>query len=101
MQCEYAMMRLGPLLAAGGKFRHRGARSGFGRLTPGVGIDLGIEDEHIHVAAAGQYVIEAAVADVIGPTVSADDPNAFLHQEVGDGEQLLGIQGIQAVEFFF
>ena len=92
---------LGAGLAASGKLRHCGARRGFGRLTSGVGVDLGIEHEHVDVASAGQYVIEAAVADVIGPTVSADDPNAFLDQQVGDGQQLLGVHGIQAVQFFF
>ena len=89
---DEAEILLGTGLAAGGKFRYRAARRGFGRLAAGVGIDLGIEHQHVHVAAAGQHVIEAAVADVVGPAVAADDPNALLDQQIGDGEQLLGVR---------
>ena len=31
-----------------------------------------------------QDVVQAAVADVVGPAVAADDPDALLHQVVGD-----------------
>ena len=72
-------------LAAGGELRNCGARSGLRSLTAGVGINLGVEHEDVHVASAGQDVIEAAVADVVGPAVATDDPDALLHQHVGYG----------------
>src|SRR5208282_3019646 len=46
-------------------------------------------------------MIEAAVADVIGPAVSANDPNTLLDQQVSDGKQLLRVRGTYAVQFFF
>ena len=64
-------------LAAGGELGDRAARRGLGRLAAGVGVDLGIEDQHVDVAAAGEHVIEPAVADVVGPAIAADDPDAL------------------------
>jgi len=34
-------------------------------------------------------VIQPAVADVISPSIAAHDPHTFLHQQVGEGAQLL------------
>ena len=59
-------------LAAGGELRHRAARRGFGHLPAGVGINFRVEHEHVHIAAAGQHVVEAAVTDVVSPAVAAD-----------------------------
>ncbi len=39
-------------------------------------------------------MVEAAVADVIGPAVAADDPDAFLDQRVGQAEQVAGLAGV-------
>ena len=75
--------------SACGEFRDRAARSRFRRLAAGVGINLGVEHQHVHVAAARQHVVEAAVADVVSPAVAADDPDALFHQHVGEGEKLL------------
>ena len=53
-------------------------------LAAGVRVDLGVEHEDVDVALAGQHVVEAAVADVVGPSVAADQPHALLHQVVGE-----------------
>ena len=55
-----------------------------GRLAAGVGVDLGVEHQHVDVASAGQHVVQAAEADVVGPAVAADDPDALLRPGVGD-----------------
>ena len=65
-------------LAAGGEFRHRAARGGLGHLPAGVGIDFRVKHQHVDIASAGQHMIQSAVADVIGPAVAADDPDALL-----------------------
>ena len=64
-------------LAAGGELGDRAARGGFGGLAAGVGVDLRIEHQDVDVAAGGDDVIEAAVADVVGPAVAAHDPDAL------------------------
>src|SRR5262249_42069764 len=65
-------------LATDGEFGHRGARRGLGHLAAGVGIDLGVEHEDVDVAPARQRVIESAEADIIRPSVAANDPDALL-----------------------
>ena len=52
----------------------------FGGLAAGVGIDLGVEDEDVDVPVHGHDVVEPAVADVIGPAVAADAPDALLDE---------------------
>ena len=75
-------------LAAGGELGHRAERRGLGHLAAGVRVHLGVEHQHVDVAAGGQDVVQAAVADVVGPAVAADDPDALLHQGVGQAEQV-------------
>ena len=75
-------------LAGGGEFRDRAERRRLRCLTAGVGIDLGVEHQNIDVALARQHVVEPAIADVIGPAVAADDPDAAAHQVVDDGQQI-------------
>ena len=43
--------------------------------------------KHLHVATAGENVIESAVTDVVTPAVTADDPDALAHKRVGQREQ--------------
>ncbi len=73
---------------------------GLGGLAAGVGIDLGVEHQHVDVAPRGQHVVEPAVADVIGPAVAADEPDRAAHEVVDDREQVFGLrvvlQGKQA-----
>jgi hypothetical protein len=75
-------------LPAGREARDGAARRRLRRLAAGVRVDLGVEHEHVDVLVGRQDVIEAAVADVVGPAVAADDPHGLLHQVVGDARQL-------------
>ncbi len=77
------------------------ARRGFGLLASGVGVNLGVEDEEVDVLAAGNYVIEAAVADVIGPAVAADDPDALFDEHVGEHEELLRVRRVDVLQLVF
>ena len=54
-----------------------------GLLAAGVGIDFGVEDEHVDVAVAREHVIEAAVTDVVGPAVAAQQPDTFRDEIIG------------------
>ena len=47
-------------------------------LAAGVGVDLGVEHEDVDVAVGGEHVVEAAVADVVGPAVAAEIQTLFL-----------------------
>ena len=67
----------------GGCSHRRGLRG----LAPGVRVDLRVEDQDVHVAFHGENVVESAVADVVGPAVSTDEPDALADEVVGDGIQ--------------
>ena len=73
---------LGEMLAAGGEFRHGSARGRLRGLSAGVGVDFGVEDEDVHVAAGGDDVVESAVTDVIGPSVATEDPDGLVHEVI-------------------
>ena len=57
-------------LAGRRELGHRAERRRLRLLAAGIRIDLGVEHEDVHVTLAGQDVIEAAVADVVGPPVA-------------------------------
>ena len=75
-------------LARGGELRHGAERRRLRSLAAGVGIDLGVEHQNIDVARAGEHVIEAAVADIVSPSVTADDPDAAPDQMIDDRQQI-------------
>ncbi len=85
---HHPQILLGHRLAAGGELGHGAGRGGFGGLAAGVGVDFGVEDQQVDVLAGGDDMVEAAVADVIGPAVAADAPDRFLDQVVGQRQQL-------------
>src|SRR4051794_9190194 len=89
---------LRPRLPAGCKLRNSGARGSFGGLSASIRIHLGIEHQQVHVSAAGQDVIETAIADVIRPAVAAYDPDTLLNEHVGDREQLPRFNGVVALQ---
>src|SRR4029077_147135 len=76
-------------------------RCRFGRLPAGVGVDLGVEHQHVHVAAGGQDVVQAGGSDVVAPAVPADDPDTAPDQvidhaaQIGDMPVVL-VQGLEA-----
>src|ERR1035438_9930664 len=43
-------------------------------------------------------MIEAAIADVIGPAIAADEPNALLDQRIGHARELARLGGVDARE---
>ena len=53
---------------------------GLGSLSAGVGIDLSIKDEDVHILLGGDNVIQSAVADVVGPAIATEDPHGLLGQ---------------------
>ena len=84
---DHAQVLLRGRLASGGELGHRAPGGRLGGLATGVGIDLGIQHQQVDVLARGQRMVQATEADVVGPAVAADDPDALAHQVVGDGEQ--------------
>ena len=71
------------VLAGGRELGNLADVGSLGCLTAGVGVDLGVEDEHVDVAAGSQDVVESAVADVVGPAVAAEDPEGLLGEVLG------------------
>ena len=67
-------------------------------LSAGVGIDLGVEDEDVDVLLGGNHVVQTAVADIIGPAVSSEDPDGLLCQVVLLGEDFLGLCSAHLLE---
>ena len=76
-------------LAVGGELRDRAGRSRLGSLTAGVGVNFGIQNEDVDVFAAGEDVIQSAVADIVCPAVAAEDPNGLFDQAVFCGNDPL------------
>ncbi len=71
-------------LAGRGELRDGAARRRLRRLAAGVRVDLGVEHEDVDVAPGREHVVEAAEADVVGPAVAADDPDALADEGVGE-----------------
>src|SRR6516165_647272 len=88
-------------LAAGGELRDSATRSGLGALAARVGINFGIEDKDINVTAASQYVIEAAIANVVSPAVATHYPHALSLQLVSKTQKKLRFCGIDFRQFRF
>ena len=87
---------LGALLAVGSKLRHRAGGGRLAHLPAGVGVHLGIKDQHVDVGAGGKHMVQSAKADIVGPAVAAQDPVGFFAEELLVMQQLLGA-GIQAL----
>ena len=85
-------------LAGGRELRHGAERRRLGHLAAGVGVDLGVEHQHVHVAPAGEDVVEPAGPDVVGPPVAADDPHAAPDQVLDDAQEVGHDGPVQPVE---
>ena len=85
-------------LTGSGELGHRAQWGRLRHLTAGVGVDLGVEHQHVDVAPAGQDVVEPTGPDVVRPAVTADDPHAAPDQVVHHTAQIAGHGGIEAVE---
>ena len=84
-----AQVLLAGLLAAGRELRHGARGRCLGALAAGVGVHLGVHHQHVHVGAAGNHVVQAAEADVVGPAVAAEHPERLLRQLVLELEHLV------------
>ena len=85
---DRAQVLLADALARCRELRDRAAGGGLRRLAAGVRVHLGVEHEDVDVPSGRQHVVEAAEADVVGPPVATDDPDALAHERVGDRRQL-------------
>ena len=81
---QHAEVLLRDRLAVRGELGRGADRRRLRRLAARVRVDLGVEDEDVDVLVRGEDVVEAAVADVVGPAVAADDPDALLDEVVGE-----------------
>ena len=79
-----------------GELRDSTDSSRLGGLPAGVGVDLGVDDEDVHIDAGGKDMVEAAVADVVGPAVAAIHPHGLLHKRVGALLQPLHVRAVAA-----
>ena len=90
-------------LARGGELGDGATRCRLRGLAARVGVHLGVEHEDVDVPAARQDVVEASEADVIGPSVTADDPCALADERIGDGGEVEGrhavlVAGVEIAE---
>ncbi|MNE23921.1 hypothetical protein D3C80_1171940 [compost metagenome] len=67
------------------KFGYCAQRGCFRRLPAGIGITLRIENQNIDVFGQAQDVIQPPKADIVGPAVTANQPDRFFYQRVGVG----------------
>ena len=88
---DRAEVLLGGALAGGRELRHGAARRRLRGLAAGVRVDLGVEDEDVDVATGREDLVDAAEADVVGPAVTADDPDALADEIAGEREQMSGV----------
>ena len=93
-----AEVLLARALAGRRELRDRAARRGLGGLAAGVRVDLGVEDQDVDVPAGAQDLVQAAEADVVGPAVAADDPDALADEIAGEREEALRVDLVGAVD---
>ncbi len=98
---HHAEIFLGHRLAAGSELRNCAGRCRLGGLTTGVGVNLGIKNQQVDVLAGSDDMVEAAVTDIIGPTVAADTPDGLVDQVIRQREKLHGRPFCTPFEGFF
>ena len=80
---------LADTLAARSELGNGTDRSSLRRLASGVRIYLGINYQNIHIGTRRQNVVYTAVADIVTPAITTDDPLRLLHQPILHLEDLL------------
>ena len=60
----------------------RAGGRGLGSLTAGIGVNFGIKHKDVDVLILGDHVIQTAEPDIVGPAVTAEDPDGFLDQHI-------------------
>jgi hypothetical protein len=88
---QHAQVLLRARLAGDCELRRGAHRRRLRGLAAGIRVDLGVDDEDIHLAPEREHMVEAAVADVVRPAVAADDPDALLDEIVGEQREPLGL----------
>ena len=79
---------LGLDLAGSRELGDRAGRRSLGSLTARVGVDFGVHDENLDVLAGGENMVETTVTDIVGPAVTAEDPDGLADEVVGDRKEL-------------
>ena len=88
LHLHQAEVLLGLDLARRRELRDRAGRRRLGSLAARVGVDLGVHDEDLDVLAGGENVVKTAVADIVGPAVTAEHPDRLADEVVGNREEL-------------
>ena len=81
------------ILLAGGltsrsELSDRAGRSCLRSLTAGVGVNLGVEYQDVDILAGSDDMVKTAEADVVCPSVAAEDPYRLLYKEILHSESL-------------
>ena len=95
---DRAEVLLGGPLAGGRELRHGAARRRLRGLATGVRVDLGVEDEDVDVPTGREDLVDTSEADVVGPAVAADDPDALAHQIAGERQQMSSVGAERTVD---
>ena len=77
---QHRQIFLAGSFTSGGKLGDGPPRRGFGRLSTGVGVDFGIQHQQVDILTSGQNMIQASIADIVGPAITTDNPHAFTTQ---------------------
>ena len=75
------------------------SRGSFRGLTAGVGVNFRIENEDVDVVVRSEDMVNTAVTDIVGPTVTTDDPLATFYEELFLSEEVF--ENRFAGSFFF
>ena len=85
-------------LPGGGELGGRAEGRRFRLLAARVRVHLGVHDEDVDVALIRQHVVEPAVADVVRPSVAADEPHALFHEVIGECFEPARFRGFETGE---
>ncbi len=77
-----AHVLLGRFLAGSGELGDRAGGGRLGGLPAGVGVYLGIEDHHIDVLTRRHDMVDPSEADVVGRSVSQENPKGLLGEKL-------------------
>ena len=92
--CHRSEVFLADALAGRREFGDGADRGALRRLSAGVRIDFGVENQDVYVLARCDDVVQTAESDVVGPAVAADDPDRLFDQVVFQFEDLLADRAV-------
>ena len=97
---HHPQILLGAAFSRRGELRHCAAWSGFRHLAAGIRVDLGIQHQDLYIAAGSEDMIQAAVADVVSPSIPSYQPDALPHQCAGEGSEITQAGIVQCANAF-